>query len=127
MHNDNGCVALETNNGANNIKIERPYLYPHAIVAYSRIIKRTDIISRNSFQTEKRLLQYRNPNTCITKAIHLTDGRSKVIYCHLSDLTCRIRYCRPFIFLAERASLEREMVILAPPLTIKGENIDRKQ
>ena len=40
MHNNNGCVALETNNGANNTKIERPYLYPHA----SRIIKRTDII-----------------------------------------------------------------------------------
>ena len=26
-HN-NGCVASETNNRANNIKIERPYLFP---------------------------------------------------------------------------------------------------
>ena len=86
-------------------------------------------ICRNSFLTEKRLLQYRNPN--ITKAIHFTDGRSKVIYCYLSDLTCRIHYCRPFIFLAERARasvyIEREMVILARPLTIRGGNTDRKQ
>ena len=76
---------------------------------------------------EKRLLQYRNPN--ITKAIHFSDSRSKVIYCHLSDLICRVHYCRPFIFLAERArvSVEREMVILAQPLTIKGGNTDLKQ
>ena len=28
MHNNNGCVALETNNRANNVRIERPYLFP---------------------------------------------------------------------------------------------------
>ena len=52
-----------------------------------------------------------------------------VIYCHLSDLRCRIHCCHPFIFLAERAraSVEREIVIHARPLTIKGGNIDLKQ
>ena len=40
-----------------------------------------------------------------------------------------MRYCRPFTFLAEhaRASVEREMVILDWPLTIKEGNIDLKQ
>ena len=68
----------------------------------------------------KRLLQYRNPD--ITKAIHFSDGHARLPTVgarlstgHLSHLT------RPFIFLAERAraSLERGMVILARPLTIK--------
>ena len=72
---------------------------------------------------EKRFVQYRNPN--IMKAIHFADGQSKVIYYHLSDLTCRIHDCCPFIFLAEhaRVSVECEMVILARQLTIKGETL----
>ena len=28
MHNNNRCVAVETNNRANNIRIKRPYLFP---------------------------------------------------------------------------------------------------
>ena len=42
--------------------------------------------------------------------------------------TCRIQYGLSFIFLAERAraSVAREMVILARLLTIKGGNIDLK-
>ena len=37
-----------------------------------------------------------------------------------------MHYCRPFIFLTERAraSVEREMVIHAWPLTIKGGNFE---
>ena len=64
-----------------------------------------ELICRNSFQTEKRLLQNRNtqkPENNKLRAIHFSDGRSKVIYYRFSDLTCRIHYCRPFIFLAER-------------------------
>ena len=88
MHHNNGCVALETNNRANNIKIEKPYLFPNSQT------------EQTSFYAE-----------CLPKFI--PDAVVPIIYCHLSDLTCRMHYCRPFIFLAERAraSVEREMVI----------------
>ena len=65
----------------------------------------------------------------LTKAIHFSDCWPKVISYHLSNLTCRIHYRRPYIVLAERArgSVEHEMVILAQALTIKEGNFDLKR
>ena len=76
MHNNNGCVALETNNRANNIRTEKPYLFP------SRRLNKDPDYKRSSGLAKPSIISLQTPSCQHHQRLTVTNSQiTQSIWC----------------------------------------------